>query len=201
MTVLTFLPQCSHRDSSVKGSLTLYVNCTYSARLTIHPVRVQEWQYVTLLVPSTHRSTRLLFLQIPKQVSSFWNSPFQRGYFSRRRLHGSLVVQKELPLLRRQQLPVATVKLLQFWWFSRTFIVYVKSSITSCWPRRLSKPSSTLRKRSKNVKRTKEQLSVWLIPVSKMLWPPVYQKVRSKWAKNWAYKIRSRRCHIHKRIM
>ena len=118
-------------------------------------IRVQEWQYVTLLVPSTHHCTRLLFLQIPKQVSRFWKLLFHRGYFFKTKSLGKLRLKKELPPLRRQQLPVATVKLPQFWWFSRKFITYFNSSITSSLPRRLSKPSSTPRKRSKNVKRTK----------------------------------------------
>jgi len=92
VAVFIFPPPCSHelqpRNRSVKGTLKTYMNLPYNACTTRH--QVQQWQYVTSLVPSTHLYISLLFLQIPKHVSRFWNLLFQLEYFWKRRHCGSL---------------------------------------------------------------------------------------------------------------
>jgi hypothetical protein len=52
----------------------MYVNITYYACVTKHPGTAMT--ICDILVP-----TKLLFLQISKQVSRFWNLPFHLGYF------------------------------------------------------------------------------------------------------------------------
>ena len=107
----------------------------------------------------------------------------------------------ELHLLWRLQLPVATVNFLPFWWFSRKIINYFKSSNKTCLPRGCSKPSKTLSKKIKNVNRAKEQLPVWLIPLSINALTPSTMEGSQQMSEELGLKNKKRKLpHIERKI-
>lgn len=169
LAVLNFPPQSNHKirplDRSVNGSLTPYVNRAYEACVTKYPGTAMTICDIPCAVNTPMHTT-----SFPANTKAGFPvlkfTPSAEIFFITKDLR-NVRLQREVLLLWRQQLPVNIVNFLPFWWFSHISIIYLKSSNTLCLPTGSSKPSQTIRKRSKNINKIKKQLPFWLIPLSK----------------------------------
>jgi len=143
LAVLIFPPHCNPKiqplDRSVNGSLTTYVNRAYDARVTKHPGTATTICDIPCAVNTpTHTTYFPANTKAGFPVLKFTPSA---GIFFKTKDLRNLRLQRELLLLRRQQLPVEIVNFLPFWWFSHTSIIYLKSNNTLCLPTGSSKSS------------------------------------------------------------